>query len=105
MRIARDSFFASFTDPLAAVRCAQALAPTLQELGLPSRFGIHRGICEMRGGEVSGLSVWAAARVMSIPGLIGEWRLHALPGSVDAPDESEHSKRTKDAQLRERKKN
>jgi class 3 adenylate cyclase len=68
MHIAGDSFFITFNDPLSAVRCAQALAPALRGLGLPSRFGMHWGACEMRGEEVSGLAVWAAARVMSIAG-------------------------------------
>jgi class 3 adenylate cyclase len=66
MHIAGDSFFATFTDPLRAVNCAQALAVSLSALGLPSRFGMHWGACEMRGEEVSGLNVWAAARVMSV---------------------------------------
>jgi class 3 adenylate cyclase len=68
MHIAGDSFFVTFTDPVRAVRCALMLAPALRALGLPSRFGIHWGICEMRGPEVSGLAVWAAARVMSAAG-------------------------------------
>ena len=68
MHIAGDSFFATFTDPLRAVACARSLSPIMQRLGLPSRFGVHWGVCEMRGEEVSGLAVWAAARVMSAAG-------------------------------------
>ena len=68
MHIAGDSFFVTFTDPVRAVHCALALAPALRSLGLPSRFGIHWGVCEMQGPEVSGLAVWAAARVMSTAG-------------------------------------
>ncbi|MBV9601722.1 MAG: adenylate/guanylate cyclase domain-containing protein [Chloroflexi bacterium] len=68
MHIAGDSFFAAFTDPVRAVRCARALAPRLRGLGIPSRFGIHWGVCEMRGEEVSGLAVWTAARVMATAG-------------------------------------
>jgi class 3 adenylate cyclase len=45
-----------------------ALAPALRALDLPSRFGIHWAACEMRGEEVSGLAVWAAARIMSTAG-------------------------------------
>src|SRR5690349_21257926 len=66
MHAAGDSFFATFTDPVRAVNCAEVLAVALGALGLPSRFGMHWGTCEMRGEEVSGLNVWAAARVMSI---------------------------------------
>jgi class 3 adenylate cyclase len=68
MHIAGDSFFATFIDPIHAVRCAMALAPALRALGLPSRFGVHWAVCEMRGEEVSGLAVWAAARIMSTAG-------------------------------------
>jgi class 3 adenylate cyclase len=68
MHIAGDSFFATFTDPIPSVRCAQELAPRLDSLALPSRFGLHWGVCEMRGPEVSGMAVWIAARVMSVAG-------------------------------------
>jgi class 3 adenylate cyclase len=68
MHIAGDSFFATFTDPVRAVRCAEALADRLQSIELPSRFGLHWGVCEMRGPEVSGLAVWIAARVMALAG-------------------------------------
>jgi class 3 adenylate cyclase len=64
MHIAGDSFFATFADPLRAVRCAEALRTALRALSVPSRFGLHWGACEMRGEEVSGLAVWAAARIM-----------------------------------------
>jgi class 3 adenylate cyclase len=72
MHIAGDSFFVTFTDPVRAVRCALVLTSALRSLGLPSRFGIHRGAREMQGPEVSGLAVWAAASVMStaVPGEI-----------------------------------
>jgi class 3 adenylate cyclase len=65
MHIAGDSFFATFADPLRAVRCAQALRSELRALSVPSRFGLHWGTCELRGEEVSGLAVWAAARIMA----------------------------------------
>jgi len=65
MHIAGDSFFATFADPVRSVRCAQALRSELRALSVPSRFGLHWGACELRGEEVSGLSVWAAARIMA----------------------------------------
>jgi class 3 adenylate cyclase len=68
MHIAGDSFFVTFTDPRRAVRCALALVPALRAIDVPSRFGLHWGTCEMRGEEVSGIAVWAAARVMSTAG-------------------------------------
>jgi class 3 adenylate cyclase len=95
MHIAGDSFFATFSDPLRAVRCAQSLAPALRTLGLESRFGVHWGPCEVRGEEVSGLSVWAAARVMSAAGpseiMISEPVLEALgPKQVPVEDRGTH---------------
>jgi class 3 adenylate cyclase len=77
MHIAGDSFFATFTDPVRAVRCAQELVPRLQSLAAPSRFGLHWGVCEMRGPEVSGLAVRDAARAMSVAG----------PGEIVVPSE------------------
>lgn len=62
MDSAGDSFFATFRDPVRAVQCARMLARVLADLGLSSRFGVHCSVCEMRGEEVSGLAVWAAAR-------------------------------------------
>ena len=60
----------------------------MEALGLPSRFGVHWGVCEMRGEEVSGLAVWAAARVMSSAGpgeiLVSEAMRELLKESVPA---------------------
>jgi class 3 adenylate cyclase len=65
---AGDGFFVSFAAPLAAVRCAQAIALATRTLGLPSRLGVHFGGCEVRGEKVTGLNVHTAARVMSLAG-------------------------------------
>jgi class 3 adenylate cyclase len=95
MHIAGDSFFATFNDPSRAVRCALHLAQALRELGVPSRFGLHSGVCEMRGEEVSGIAVWTAARVMAEAGagevLVSDAFRAALEGHrVDIEDRGVH---------------
>jgi class 3 adenylate cyclase len=62
---AGDAFFATFSRPMAGVRCALAIRPALRQLGLEIRTGLHVGEVEMRGEEVSGLAVHTAARVMA----------------------------------------
>ena len=53
----------------AAVACSSA--PTLafgtaaQQIGLPLRAGLHTGEIEMRGRDIGGIAVHAAARVMA----------------------------------------
>lgn len=65
---AGDAFFATFDRPVAAVRCAGAIAAGVKGLGLSVRSGLHVGNVEMRGEQVSGLAVHAAARVMGVAG-------------------------------------
>jgi class 3 adenylate cyclase len=61
---AGDAFFAVFDRPTNGVRCAQGIRERVGELGLRVRTGLHLGDVEMRGEQVSGLAVHAAARVM-----------------------------------------
>jgi class 3 adenylate cyclase len=61
---AGDGFFAVFDRPKRAVECAVAIREAVGELGLPVRTGVHVGDVEMRGEQVTGLAVHAAARVM-----------------------------------------
>jgi class 3 adenylate cyclase len=62
---AGDAFFATFDRPSSGVRCAWAIRSAVETLGLQTRTGVHLGECEMRGEEVSGIEVHAAARVMA----------------------------------------
>ena len=63
---AGDGFFATFDGPARAIRCAQAIAEAVSELGLTIRAGIHTGECEIHDGKVAGLAVAIGARVSSI---------------------------------------
>jgi class 3 adenylate cyclase len=67
-----DGFLATFDGPARAVRCAQAVATTIRSLGIEIRAGVHTGECEMMPGDVGGIAVHIAARVMAV----------AAPGQV-----------------------
>jgi class 3 adenylate cyclase len=58
-----DGFFASFDGPARAIRCAQAITESVQQLGLEVRAGVHTGECELLDGKVSGIAVHIGARV------------------------------------------
>jgi class 3 adenylate cyclase len=107
---AGDAFFAVFDRPLAAVQCASAIHASVHRLELECRTGLHLGEVELRGEQVSGLAVHAAARVMAkaepgeilvseplraavadglqlvdrgqheLKGLPGEWQLYSIAG-------------------------
>lgn len=59
-----DGILATFDGPGRAIRCAFAMTPAFAQLQLPIRAGLHAGEIELREGDVSGISVHAAARVM-----------------------------------------
>ena len=65
---AGDGFFAVFDRPIRAVECAVAMRDAVHGLDLQVRTGLHYGEVEMRGEQVTGLAVHAAARVMSEAG-------------------------------------
>jgi pimeloyl-ACP methyl ester carboxylesterase len=60
-----DGLLATFDGPGRAVRCALAFGSAAREIGLPLRAGLHTGEIEIRGSDVGGIAVHAAARVMS----------------------------------------
>src|ERR1700722_8378530 len=60
-----DGILATFDGPGRAVRCALALGAASQQIGLPLRAGLHTGEIELRGRDIGGIAVHAAARVMS----------------------------------------
>jgi class 3 adenylate cyclase len=60
---AGDGFFATFDGPARAVRCAQAIAGSVRELGLEVRAGLHTGEVELDDDSVRGIAVHIGARV------------------------------------------
>lgn len=63
-----DGILATFDGPGRAVRCALAFGAAAQQIGLPLRAGLHTGEIEVRGQDVGGIAVHAAARVMAHSG-------------------------------------
>jgi pimeloyl-ACP methyl ester carboxylesterase len=60
-----DGILATFDGPRRAVRCALAFGAAAQQIGLPLRAGLHTGEIELRGRDIGGIAVHAAARVMA----------------------------------------
>jgi class 3 adenylate cyclase len=63
-----DGVLATFDGPGRAIRCAAALSEELRGLGITTRMGLHTGEVEMRLGDVGGIGVHIAARVMAAAG-------------------------------------
>ncbi|HEU4319390.1 MAG TPA: adenylate/guanylate cyclase domain-containing protein [Acidimicrobiia bacterium] len=59
-----DGFLATFDGPMRAIQCAQVMVSEVKKIGLDIRVGIHTGEIELREGEIGGLAVHVAARVM-----------------------------------------
>ena len=57
---------ATFDGPGRAVRCALAFGSGARQIGLPVRAGLHTGEIEVRGKDIGGIAVHAAARVMAL---------------------------------------
>jgi class 3 adenylate cyclase/pimeloyl-ACP methyl ester carboxylesterase len=60
-----DGILATFDGPGRAIRCALALEAATTRIGLQVRAGLHTGEIELRDGDISGIAVHAAARVMA----------------------------------------
>jgi class 3 adenylate cyclase len=63
-----DGVLATFDGPGRAVRCALAFGSAARQIGLPVRAGLHTGEIEVRGKDIGGIAVHAAARVMGYCG-------------------------------------
>jgi len=63
-----DGILATFDGPGRAVRCALSFGAAARQLGLPLRAGLHTGEIEVRGRDIGGITVHAAARVMAQSG-------------------------------------
>ncbi len=60
-----DGILATFDGPGRAVRCAAALRDELGGIDLQIRAGLHTGEIEQRDGDIGGIAVHIAARVMA----------------------------------------
>ena len=63
-----DGILATFDGPGRGIRCAAALRDELGGIGLRIRAGLHTGEVELRDGDVGGIAVHIAARVMGTAG-------------------------------------
>jgi class 3 adenylate cyclase len=59
-------FLATFDGPARAVHCAHAMVDRLRELDVHIRAGVHTSEVEMLNGDVSGVGVPVAARIMAM---------------------------------------
>ena len=59
-----DGFLATFDGPARAIRCASDVADAVGSIGLQVRAGLHTGELEVMDGDLGGLAVHIAARVM-----------------------------------------
>ena len=63
-----DGILATFDGPGRGIGCAAALRDELRGIGLHIRAGLHTGEVELRDGDVGGIAVHIAARVMAAAG-------------------------------------
>lgn len=63
-----DGFLAMFASAVGAIRCAASIRDATAAMGLPVRTGVHTGEVELLPGDIGGLAVHAAARVMALGG-------------------------------------
>jgi class 3 adenylate cyclase len=77
-----DGILAYFDGPTRAVICAREIRQLGLELGLTTRSGLHTGEVETHAGDVAGVAVHMAARIVAVatPGEI--WVSATIPGLV-----------------------
>lgn len=63
-----DGFLAIFDAPARAITCAIAISVSARKLGIGVRAGVHTGEVEVAGGDIHGLAVHLAARIMGAAG-------------------------------------
>ena len=61
-----DGFLATFDGPARAVRCASEITSAVRSLGIEIRAGLHTGEVEIQDGQIAGIAVHIAARVMAL---------------------------------------
>jgi pimeloyl-ACP methyl ester carboxylesterase len=90
-----DGHLAAFDGPARAIRCGLAIRDGVRPLGLDVRVGIHTGEVELRGEDLTGISVVTAARVMALAGDDQVWvsqtvRDLVAGSGLDFADQGEH---------------
>jgi len=90
-----DGVLATFDGPAAAIRCAQAIADALSQIGVDIRCGIHVGEVEQRDDDIAGIAVHTAQRICSAaqPGevLVSRVVSDLVAGSgIEFEDRGEH---------------
>ena len=63
-----DGILATFDGPARAIRCAADIGDAVRAIGMEIRVGLHAGEVELRGDDIGGIAVHAAARVMGEAG-------------------------------------
>lgn len=63
-----DGHLLTFDGPTQAIRCAEALRTETATLGIEVRAGIHTGECELLDGDIGGIAVHIAARILGRAG-------------------------------------
>jgi len=63
-----DGFLATFDGPARAVRCARGVVDAAASIGLEVRAGLHTGEVEVSDGDVRGISVHIASRIVDLAG-------------------------------------
>jgi pimeloyl-ACP methyl ester carboxylesterase/class 3 adenylate cyclase len=66
VKMTGDGLLATFDGPARGVMCAVRLKKELERSGLSSRAGVHTGEIELRDGDVGGLAVNIAARLVDL---------------------------------------
>jgi class 3 adenylate cyclase len=61
-----DGFLATFDGPARAAHCAVRVRDAVRSLGLEIRAGLHTGEIELLDGDVGGIAVHLAARIMAL---------------------------------------
>jgi len=60
-----DGFLATFDGPARAIRCALAVSEEARRLGIEIRAGLHTGEVDLIDGDIGGITVHTAARVLA----------------------------------------
>ncbi len=90
-----DGIVARFDSPGRAVECARAIRDTSRDLGVSIRAGLHTGEVEVRGEDISGMTVHLAARIQALAApdevLVSRTVADLIAGSgLELTDRGEH---------------